>query len=415
MARLQDLLAAVEHRYFAKGRPLAKFHPLFEAMDTFFMTPAHVARGATHVRDALDLKRMMMIVVIAMMPAVFMAMYNTGLQANLALDAAKAAGLSGWRHDVLRLLGVGYDAASVYACTVHGALYFLPLYAVTMAVGGGWEVLFAIVRKHEVNEGFFVTGMIFPLILPATTPLWQAALAISFGVVVGKEVFGGTGMNFLNPALVARAFIFFAYPAEMSGDKVWVAMDAAHAVDGWSGATALGTLRGATDFATAAGQLSWTQAFLGFEPGSMGETSALACLIGALILVATGIGSWRIMLGVAIGTVAMSLLLNAIGSKTNPWFAIPFWWHMVLGGWAFGTAFMATDPVTASFTEKGKWIYGFGIGALVVLVRVVNPAYPECMMLVILFMNVMAPLIDYPVVRANIRRRQARGGGHGGS
>ncbi|HEX5629938.1 MAG TPA: NADH:ubiquinone reductase (Na(+)-transporting) subunit B, partial [Usitatibacteraceae bacterium] len=331
-------------------------------------------------------------------------------------DPAKIAKLEGWRHEVIRLLGIGYDASSLVACTAHGALYFLPMYIVTMAVGGSWEVLFAIVRKHEVNAGFFVTGMLFPLILPATTPLWQVALAISFGVVVGKEVFGGTGMNFLNPALVARAFLFFAYPAEMSGDKVWVAMDGALAVDGWSGATALGTLRAAGEgFPQAMQGLSWTNAFLGLEPGSMGETSALACLIGAVILIVARIGSWRTMTGVVIGTVAMSLLLNAIGSKTNPWFAIPFWWHMVLGGWALGTVFMATDPVTSPFTERGKWIYGIGIGSLVVLVRVVNPAYPECMMLVILFMNVMAPLIDYPIVKANIKRRLARGGPHGGS
>lgn len=416
MAKLADLLANVEHRFFAPGKPLAKFHPLFEATDTFLLTPSRVTHGTTHVRDALDLKRMMMIVVIAMMPCIFMAMYNTGLQANLALDPAKAASLEGWRHDVMRLLGIGYDAGSVLACTAQGALYFLPLYLVTMAVGGSWEVLFAIVRRHEVNEGFFVTGMIFPLILPATTPLWQAALAISFGVVVGKEVFGGTGMNFLNPALVARAFIFFAYPAGMSGDNAWVAMDGAMAVDGWSGATALGTLRAAGEaFPQAMQHLSWTQAFIGLEPGSMGETSALACLVGAAILIATRIGSWRTMAGVTLGTVAMSLMLNAIGSRTNPWFAIPFWWHMVLGGWAFGTAFMATDPVTSAFTEKGKWIYGCGIGSLVVLVRVVNPAYPECMMLVILFMNVMAPLIDYPIVKANIKRRLARGGSRGGS
>ena len=416
MAKLQDILAKVEHAYFSPGKPLAKFHPLFEATDTFLFTPASVTKGTTHVRDALDLKRMMMIVVIALMPCILMAMYNTGLQANLALDPAKLAKLEGWRHAIIGAAGIGYDPRSILACLFHGALYFLPMYVVTMAVGGTWEVIFAIVRKHEVNEGFFVTGMLFPLILPAATPLWQVALAISFGVVVGKEVFGGTGMNFLNPALVARAFLFFAYPAEMSGDKVWVAMDGALAVDGWSGATALGTLRAAGENFPAAMQgLSWKNAFLGFEPGSMGETSALACLIGAVILIVTRIGSWRTMAAVCVGTVAMSLLLNAIGSKTNPWFAIPFWWHMVLGGWALGTVFMATDPVTSPFTDRGKWIYGFGIGALVVLVRVVNPAYPECMMLVILFMNVMAPLIDFPIVKANIKRRAARGGSHGGS
>jgi len=276
-------------------------------------------------------------------------------------------------------------------------------------VGLTWEVLFAVVRKVEVNEGFFVTGILFPLILPPTTPLWQAALGISFGVVIAKEVFGGTGMNFINPALAARAFLFFAYPAEISGDKVWTAVPEAVAVDGFSGATVLAQLRQSTQPLESMG-LSWWNAFVGLEPGSMGETSALACLIGAAILVLTRVGSWRTMAGVALGTVGMSLLFNALASSAHPYFAIPFWWHMVLGGWAFGTAFMATDPVTSPFSDRGKWIYGLLIGALVVLVRTVNPAYPESMMLVILFMNVMAPLIDYPIVRANINRRLKRRG-----
>jgi Na+-transporting NADH:ubiquinone oxidoreductase subunit B len=293
----------------------------------------------------------------------------------------------------------------------HGALYFLPLYIVTMVVGLTWEVLFAVVRKVEVNEGFFVTGILFPLILPPTTPLWQAALGISFGVVIAKEVFGGTGMNFINPALAARAFLFFAYPAEISGDRVWTAVPAGTAVDGFSGATLLAQLRQTTQPLESMG-LSWWNAFVGLEPGSMGETSALACLIGAAILVVTRVGSWRTMAGVALGTIGMALVFNAFASPAHPYFAIPFWWHMVLGGWAFGTAFMATDPVTAPFSDRGKWIYGLMIGALVVLVRTVNPAYPESMMLVILFMNVMAPLIDYPIVKANINRRLKRRGAH---
>jgi Na+-transporting NADH:ubiquinone oxidoreductase subunit B len=340
-----------------------------------------------------------------------MAMYNTGLQANLALAPGKAAALEGWRHDVIRGLGVGYSPDSVLACVVHGALYFLPLYVVTMVVGLGWEVGFSVVRRLEVNEGFFVTGLLFPLILPPTTPLWQAAIGISFGVVFAKEVFGGTGMNFINPALAARAFLFFAYPAEISGDRVWTAVPPELAVDGFSGATLLAQWRGlAGPFAEQG--FSWTRAFVGLEPGSMGETSALACLIGAAILIATGIGSWRTMAGVALGTIAMSLLFNALASPGHPYFAIPFWWHMVAGGWAFGTVFMATDPVTSPFTDRGRWIYGVLIGALVVLIRSVNPAYPESMMLVILFMNVMAPLIDYPIVRANIRRRERRNAAH---
>jgi Na+-transporting NADH:ubiquinone oxidoreductase subunit B len=393
--------------HFEHGGKLHKWHPLWEAVDTFFYSPASVTKTAAHVRDAIDLKRIMMTVVIAALPCVLMAMFNTGLQANLAIDPAKAASLEGWRHDVIRLLGSGYSPRSALANLVHGALYFLPLYIVTMVVGLTWEVLFAIVRKVEVNEGFFVTGILFPLILPPTMPLWQAAIGISFGVVIAKEVFGGTGMNFINPALAARAFLFFAYPAEISGDKVWTAVPAGAAVDGFSGATVLGQLRVLTQPFETAG-FSWFRAFFGFEPGSMGETSALACLIGAVIIAVTKVGSWRIMVGGVLGTIAMSLAFNAIGSHTNPWFAVPFWWHMVLGGWAFGIAFMATDPVTAPFAEKGKWVYGFMIGALIVLVRVVNPAYPESTMLVILFMNVMAPVIDWGFIKANVNRRRRR-------
>jgi Na+-transporting NADH:ubiquinone oxidoreductase subunit B len=268
-------------------------------------------------------------------------------------------------------------------------------------------VLFAVVRKMEVNEGFFVTGLLFPLILPPTTPLWQAALGISFGVVLAKEVFGGTGMNFFNPALAARAFLFFAYPAEISGDAVWTAAPAAATVDGFSGATLLSQMRGMTEPFVAQG-LSWWDAFIGFEPGSMGETSALACLIGAVVIIVTGVGSWRTMAAVTVGTIAMASLFNVIGSASNPWYGVPFWWHMVLGGWAFATVYMVTDPVTSPFTDAGKWIYGIIIGALIVLIRVVNPAYPESVMLVILLMNVMAPTIDYGFIRANVKRRRAR-------
>ncbi len=406
MKSLRALLDRVAPN-FEKGGRLEKLYPLWEAADTFFYSPASVTKTGAHVRDALDLKRMMMLVVIAALPCVYMALWNTGLQANLALDPARAAGLTGWRHDVIRWLGVGYSPDSWIACVVHGALYFLPLYAVTMVVGLSWEVLFATIRKLEVNEGFFVTGILFPLILPPTTPLWQAALGISFGVVLAKEVFGGTGMNFVNPALAARAFLFFAYPAEISGDKVWTAIPPGAAIDGFSGATLLAQMRGMTGpFGDQ--HFAWMRAFLGLEPGSMGETSALACLLGAVVLIGTGIGSWRTMAGVTLGTIAMASLLNLVGSATNPWFAVPFWWHMVAGGWAFGTVFMATDPVTSPFSERGKWVYGLMIGALVVFIRVTNPAYPECMMLVILFMNVVAPIIDYALVKANIKRRMKR-------
>ena len=392
---------------FQKGGRLERFYPLYEAVDTFFYTPKNVTRTGAHVRDVMDLKRMMILVVIAALPCVFMAIYNTGLQANLAIDPARTEALEGWRHAVIGLLGVGYDPSSALANTIHGALYFLPLYIVTMVVGLTWEVLFAVVRKMEVNEGFFVTGLLFPLILPPTTPLWQAALGISFGVVLAKEVFGGTGMNFFNPALAARAFLFFAYPAEISGDAVWTAAPAAATVDGFSGATLLSQMRGMTEPFAAQG-LSWWDAFIGFEPGSMGETSALACLIGAVVIIVTGVGSWRTMAAVTVGTIAMASLFNVIGSASNPWYGVPFWWHMVLGGWAFATVYMVTDPVTSPFTDAGKWIYGIIIGALIVLIRVVNPAYPESVMLVILLMNVMAPTIDYGFIQANVKRRRAR-------
>jgi Na+-transporting NADH:ubiquinone oxidoreductase subunit B len=271
----------------------------------------------------------------------------------------------------------------------------------TFVIGGHVEVIFAILRKHEINEGFLVTGFLFPLTLPPTIPLWQVALGITFGVVIAKEVFGGTGMNFLNVALTARAFLFFAYPAEISGDKVWIA---AEMLDGHSGATWLSAA--AAQGSAAFTDVTWWQAFVGLIPGSMGETSALAALLGALILSLTGIGSWRIMLGVMLGTTVVVSLFNAVGSESNAFFDVPFYWHFVLGGWAFGAAFMATDPVTAAFTDKGRWVYGFGIGVMVALVRVVNPAYPEGMMLAILFMNMFAPFIDHFVVQANIKRRQ---------
>jgi len=408
MKALRDLLDRIAPT-FEKGGRLEKLYPLWEAADTFFYTPSSVTRAGSHVRDALDLKRMMTIVVIATLPCVYMACWNTGLQANLALDPAKAAALDGWRHAVIRALGVGYSPHSWVANVVHGALYFVPLYVVTMVVGLSWEVGFAIVRKLEVNEGFFVTGILYALILPPQIPLWQAAVGISFAVVLAKEVFGGTGMNFVNPALAARAFVFFAYPASMSGDVVWTAIPPNALVDGYSGATALAVLRQATAPLPEL-PLSWTKAFLGVEPGSMGETSALACLAGAALLLFTRIASWRIMAGCAAGTIAMSLVFNAFASPAHPYFAVPWYWHMVLGGWAFGVAFMATDPVTAPFTDRGRWIYGVGIGALIVLVRTVNPAYPESTMLVILFMNVLAPLIDYPLIRANIKRRALRHG-----
>jgi Na+-transporting NADH:ubiquinone oxidoreductase subunit B len=405
MQFLRNLLDKAE-KPFHKGGKLEKLYPLYEATDTFLYTPPDVTKASSHVRDALDLKRMMITVVVALLPCVLFAMYNTGFQANYAI-AHGASALANWQTSLYQMLGFGFDPGSILACMLHGAIYFLPVYLVTMIVGGHAEVLFSIVRKHEINEGFLVTGLLFPLTLPPTIPLWQVAIGILFGVVIGKEVFGGTGMNVLNPALVSRAFLFFAYPGQISGDQVWIAADLAKA-DGLSGATALA--QAAANTPAMMGQWDWWSAFVGLVPGSMGETSTLACLIGAAILILTGVGSWRTMLGVTLGTLGMAALLNAIGSETNSMFGLPPIWHMVLGGWAFGMVFMATDPVSSAFTAWGKLLYGFGIGVLVVLVRVVNPAYPEGMMLAILFMNMFAPLIDYFIVSANIKRRAAHYG-----
>ena len=390
-------------RLFEKGGKLEKLYPLYEANDSFMFTPGHVTAGASHVRDGLDVKRLMMTVVVALAGCVYMAIYNTGYQANLAIRAG-APVLDTWQSAAVVALGMSFDPDQWLACVIHGALYYLPVLGVTFAVGGAWEALFAIVRKHEINEGFLVTGMLFPLILPPTIPLWQVALGISFGVVIGKEIFGGTGMNVLNPALTARAFVFFAYPANMSGDTAWIT--AATNTDGVSGATWLALT--ALDGDQALAGLDWGEAFMGFVPGSMGETSALACLLGAAVLIITQIGSWRIMLSVALGTFVTAWFLNVVGSNTNPAFAISPAWHFVLGGWAFGTVFMATDPVSAPASDLGRYLYGFLIGALVVLIRVVNPAYPEGMMLSILFMNLFAPVLDYFVVRSNVKRRKAR-------
>lgn len=397
MKLLENMFEKNKH-HFEKGGKLQQFYPVFEMLDTFLFTPSDVTKTTSHVRDGIDLKRTMVTVVQALIPVVLFALYNTGYQANLALLNTGVEAI-GWRADLVRLLGLGFNPQSIVDNFVHGLLYFLPIFLVTQIAGGFWEVLFASIRKHEVNEGFLVTGLLFPLILPPTIPLWQVAIGISFGVVVGKEIYGGTGKNIFNPALTARAFLFFAYPAQISGDAVWTA------VDGFTGATALS--QAATGGISAIGW-SWTDAFFGFMPGSMGETSTFLCLLGALWLVITGIGSWKIMLSMILGMASMATLFNIVGSTTNPLFALTPAWHLVLGGFAFAMAFMATDPVSAAMTDKGRWIYGFLIGVLGVLIRVVNPAYPEGWMLAILFMNAIAPLIDYFVVESNIKRRIKR-------
>lgn len=399
MAVTRNFLDKLEP-HFTRGGRLERYYGIYEMVDTFLYTPSDITHGTTHVRDANDLKRTMTYVVIATLFCVLMAMYNTGYQANSAMESLGVATIDNWRGWIMDVLG--YNASNPISCLVHGAFYFFPIYIVTLAVGGVWEVLFATVRGHEINEGFLVSSMLFALILPPDIPLWQVGLGISFGIVIAKEVFGGTGKNFLNPALTGRAFLFFAYPAQMSGNSVWVA------VDGFTAATPLNLAASGGVEAIATANIGWMQTFIGFIPGSIGETSTLACLIGIAFLIYTRIGSYRIIGGVFGGMVLMSLIFNFIGSETNPMFALPWYWHLTLGGFAFGMAYMATDPVSGSMTNIGRWVYGALIGIMVVLIRVINPAFSEGMMLAILFSNMFAPLIDYFVVQANISRRIKR-------
>jgi Na+-transporting NADH:ubiquinone oxidoreductase subunit B len=396
----REFLDSIEP-HFTKGGKLEKYYGLYEMVDTFIYTPASVARGKTHVRDGNDLKRTMTFVVIATFFCILMAVYNTGYQANLALAELHLDKVDNWRS--IPMMVFGYNPYNPLSCIAHGALYFLPIYITTLAVGGVWEVLFATVRGHEVNEGFLVSSMLYTLIMPPDMPLWQVALGISFGIVIGKEVFGGTGKNFLNPALTGRAFLYFAYPASISGDSVWTA------IDGYTAATPLG-LAANGGLSAVTEHYSWIQTFLGFEPGCLGETSTLAILLGAAFLLYTRVASYRVMGGVFAGMVATSLLFNTIGSDTNPMFALPWYWHLTIGGFAFGMVYMATDPVSAAMTNTGRWLFGLLVGGMTVLIRVVNPAFPEGIMLAILFSNMFAPTIDYFVIQANIRRRVKRHG-----
>lgn len=385
--------------HFLNGGKWEKFFPLYEMVESFLYTPKTVTAAAPHARSYIDMKRIMTYVVIATIPCILFGWYNTGLQVNTAIASF---GPSGWRAWILEFLGIGFDPNNPLVNMVHGALYFFPIYITTLVAGGLWEVLFATIRRHEVNEGFLVTSMLYTLILPPDVPLWQVALGISFGVVIGKEVFGGTGKNFLNPALTGRAFLYFAYPAYMSGDTIWTP------IDGFSGATALSVSASAGYRDLAAQGMTWMDAFIGTIQGCLGETSTLACLLGLAFLLATKIANWRLVAGCLGGMIGFSLLLNLIGSDTNPMFAMPWYWHLVVGGYAFGLAFMVTEPVSASHTNVGRYIYGALIGVMVVMIRVINPAFPEGMMLAILFGNVFAPLIDYFVVQANIKRRARR-------
>ncbi|MFO7655470.1 MAG: NADH:ubiquinone reductase (Na(+)-transporting) subunit B [Bacteroidales bacterium] len=372
---------------FQKGGKFEKLHSTFDAFETFLFVPNKVTTAGAHIRDAADMKRTMALVVLAMVPALLFGMWNTGYQHYAALGEVKTFWPVVW----------------------YGFLQVFPIIVVSYVTGLGIEFVFAQIRGHEVNEGFLVTGMLIPLVVPVDVPLWMVAVSTAFAVIIGKEVFGGTGMNILNPALTARAFLFFAYPAEMSGDKVWIAgLKNGTALDGFSGETILGQAAAGKSIFTNGLEKIYTTAdmFFGTVPGSIGETSTLAILIGAAILIFTGIGSWKIMSTVFAGGLFMGLILNLFA--VNSYMEIPAWEHLMLGGFAFGAVFMATDPVTATQTEKGKYIYGFLIGVLAILVRVLNPAYPEGMMLAILFMNVFAPLIDHYAVEANIKKRLKR-------
>ena len=381
MNAIKNLFDKNRHK-FEKG---GKFHALqsvFEGFETFFYVSDETSKTGTHIHDYTDLKRTMSVVIFALVPALLLGMYNVGFQHFTALGTL----------------------AETHFCSVffYGFLRVLPVLVVSYGVGLGIEFAFAQIKGHEINEGFLVSGILIPMILPINTPLWQVAVATAFSVVFAKEIFGGTGMNIWNPALVARAFLFFAYPAQMPGDSVWIRLgeSADKVVDGFSGATPLGLA------AAEITNYSVSDAFWGLIPGSIGETSAFAILLGAIFLIFTGIGNWKIMISTVLGGLLMGLLLNIFA--VNAYMAIPFWHHLILGGFAFGAVFMATDPVSASQTSKGKWIYGFLIGLLAVLFRVLNPAYPEGMMLAILLMNTFAPLIDHYVVEGNIKRRLNR-------
>jgi Na+-transporting NADH:ubiquinone oxidoreductase subunit B len=366
---------------FEKGRRLYFLHSTAEAFESFLFVPNTVTRNGTHIRDAIDLKRTMSAVIIALMPALLFGMWNVGYQ---------------------HFISTG-QTADFWDTFFFGLKQVFPIIVVSYVVGLGIEFVAAQVRGHEVNEGFLVTGLLIPMIMPPAIPLWMVALATAFAVIIGKEVFGGTGMNIFNPALLARAFIFFAYPSYISGDKVWVALaQNERMIDGVSGATILAQVRNGAAFS----EYQLSDMFLGLIPGSIGETSTLAVLAGGLLLIFTGVASAKIMLSVFAGGFLTGLLCNAIGG--NAYMAMPAGYHLLMGGFAFGAVFMATDPVTSSQTKTGKWIYGFLTGVMAVLIRVFNPAYPEGMMLSILLMNGFAPLIDHYVVQANIRRRMKR-------
>ena len=378
-------------KHFQEGGKLKSLYPLFEALEAFFFTPENVTEAGPHVRDSIDLKRLMSFVVIALLPTFFFGIYNAGYQSNL-------------------ISGFSLDFWAVFS---KGLIIVLPLLFVSYSVGFFWEILFASIRKHEISEGFLVTGLLFPMTLPPTVPLWLAALGISFGVVIGKEIFGGTGRNILNPALTGRAFLFLAYPAKMTGDSVWTVVGRLkdQSVDIVSGATplAVSALAGTNEtieVLLAQKGYSFLRLFTGIYPGSIGETSAMLCIVGALFLMITGVASYRIILGGILGVLSTGYLLNMVaGESSAAWLSINPFYHLVMGGFAFGISFMATDPVSAPGMEKVKWIYGFAIGVLTVLIRVFNPAFAEGVMMAILFMNLFAPLLDYVEIKVRLKKR----------
>ena len=388
---------------FSPGGKREKYFPLYDVFENLFFLSKNKTTNPIHVRDAIDIQRVMAIVWISTFPAMFFGMYNIGSQSLEYLSLINSQNTGDWHHYLIS--PVGYNPDNFINKFWFGAMYFMPIYAVTFIVGFAWEMLFAIIRKHEINEGFFVSSVLFALSCPPDIPLWQAALGITFGIVIGKEIFGGTGKNFLNPALTGRAFLYFAYPSQLSGDKVWVSgiTDNGIVPNGYSGATPLG-LAAENGVIGIEERYTWSQSFFGGIPGSVGETSLIAIALGAMILLMTRIASYRIILGTLLGMFVMSSIFNQIDSD-NPMFSIPFYWHLVIGSFAFGLVFMATEPVSGSATNTGRWIYGFVIGVTVILIRVINPAFPEGMMLAILFGNLLAPVIDHLVVSSNIKKR----------
>ena len=390
MKWLRDILDKIAPTFKADGK-LEKLYPIFEATDTILFSTDERTHSGPHIRDSVDIKRVMILVVIALIPCYIFGAMNVGYQMAMALG----------------------QSSTMQENLMNGALKILPIIAVAFASGAFWELLFAVVRRHPVSEGFLVTCALIPLVMPPTIPLWQVAVATTFGIVIGKEIFGGVGMNIFNPALVARAFLFFTYPGRISGDKVWVS-----GPDGYSGATALAVpaaelsqdavtlLDSVTQF-----DFSWINLFMGWIPGSIGETSTLWIMVGAVFLALTGIASWRVMIGAILGLTGMAALTNfmaEITGSTNTMLTLPAHYHLVMGGFAFGVAFMATEPVTGAHTDKGRWIYGIFIGGLTVIIRSINPAYPEGAMLAILLMNAFASLIDYFVIQGNIKQRMVR-------